>query len=520
VPDTVPEDPPIIGCFGEVPLFEDATEMGEYRTILNAATLALSEHLGQLASFPYIAFTDDVIGDDVKAVSMPYNVDCSKPATSCTILLTKKGQALGGKALFSILVHEIAHCYQGTVTSVERMQAMEPWRMEGFANWAAEAVVGGSERPEATMHWRSYLDHPETSLFQRTYDAIGFFAHLDETGIDPWKLFVPMVKAPTNEAAWAVALGTGDATERFLMSWPTGFAREPARGMAWDFTGPGIPADSALIPASVLANDTSTTVSAGQVADSIRDVQINADFVTFTASAGAKGKIGFDNDSEMTFAKAAGTTFCARGDGCICPAGKVLPDDIVLAPFPGSSALVAVTGGLVSASVSVAGISLEELCIEAIDPCLVGTWRSETFVIPATLLGETLAFTGGAGATVTIDITGLVTYDFTGMAPLVMLDAQTGTEVFQVSAGSGSSTLETEDGQFLVTDGSFSGVTHELWAEAFGKTVHQQASQSGPAVFIAQISGDYSCAEGGFLFTSHTDIDGTPMTVTVPFAAA
>ena len=255
----IPEDPPIIGCFDEEPLFADATEMGEFRTILDGATIELSHYLGHLDSFPYIAFTDDEIGDNVKAISMPYNADCSKPANSCTILLTKKGQAMTGKALFSILVHELVHCYQGTVTSIEQMQAMEPWRMEGFANWAAEVVVGGSGRPEADMHWRAYLDHPEVGLFKRTYDAIGFFAHLDETGIDPWTLFAPMVKASSNEAAWSVAVGNGDAAERFLMSWPTGFAREPARGMAWDFTGPGIPLDAAIVPASVLSNDSSIT---------------------------------------------------------------------------------------------------------------------------------------------------------------------------------------------------------------------------------------------------------------------
>ena len=237
----------------------------------------------------------------------------------------------------------------------------------------------------------------------------------------------------------------------------------------------------------------------------------------FAASASAKGKLGFDNDSEMTFADAAGTTFCARPDGCICPAGKVLPDDIVLAPFPGSSALVAVTGGLAGGSVDVGGISLEKLCIDAIDPCLVGTWRSQTFVLPATLLGDGMHFAGGGGATLTIDITGLLTYNFDGMAPLKMTDSQTGTDILQYSAGSGSSSLETKDGAFVVSKPSFGGVTHRFTAEAFGQTVYDKASPVGPAVYVAQISGDYQCGDGAFVFTSHTDVSGTPLTVVVPF---
>ena len=100
------------------------------------------------------------------------------------------------------------------------------------------------------------------------------------------------------------------------------------------------------MPAGGLSNDGHVTVAAARVADGLMDVQIHSDFVTFAASANAKGKIGFDDNTERTFAEVAGVTFCMKADGCICPAGKVLPDNIVLATFPGESALVAVTGGL------------------------------------------------------------------------------------------------------------------------------------------------------------------------------
>jgi hypothetical protein len=48
-------------------------------------------------------------------------------------------------------------------------------------------------------------------------------------------------------------------------------------------------------------------------------------------------------------------------------------------------------------------------------------------------------------------------------------------------------------------------------------TVYENQSPAGPATFVAQISGSYSCGGGSFSFTSYTDVAGTALTVSVPF---
>ena len=70
---------------------------------------------------------------------------------------------------------------------------------------------------------------------------------------------------------------------------------------------------------------------------------------------------------------------------------------------------------------------------------------------------------------------------------------------------------------FSVTDGNFGGMTHRMGAEAFGETIYDSPSKVGPATFVAQISGSYSCGGGSFVFTSSTDVSGTPLNVSVPF---
>jgi hypothetical protein len=82
---------------------------------------------------------------------------------------------------------------------------------------------------------------PRVPLFKRTYDAIGFFAHLASSGISPWSRFPAMFAATSNTAAYNVSVSL---SAEFLDSEASSFFRDPGLGPEWDTRGRDSPAAS------------------------------------------------------------------------------------------------------------------------------------------------------------------------------------------------------------------------------------------------------------------------------------
>src|SRR5215510_11012159 len=116
-------------------------------------------------------------------------------------------------------------------------------------DWSSDVCSSdlGGVSGDGIRHWERYLTIPWKPLTTRSYDAIGFYSHLDETGTDPFNVFQSMWSAGSNSID-AFRVANAD-TETFLDSWPSGVLREPGRGSAWDTTGPGI-IDDAYAPPS------------------------------------------------------------------------------------------------------------------------------------------------------------------------------------------------------------------------------------------------------------------------------
>ena len=123
------------------------------------------------------------------------------------------------------VAHEIFHCFQaaGAKTTVV-WNEFGDWVLEGSAQWAADVLT----QPDGngTEWWTAYLTEIQVPLFTRTYEAIGFFSHLAETGTDPWSVFPAMFAAVGSAAAFDASGANGDA---FMTSWASSFLREPAR---------------------------------------------------------------------------------------------------------------------------------------------------------------------------------------------------------------------------------------------------------------------------------------------------
>ena len=112
------------------------------------------------------------------------------------------------------------------------------WLIEGSAEWVGQTLAPSPSTSDGW--WRRYLLDIGKSLLTRTYDAIGFFAHMEETGIDPWHSFDLMFKAPTSAMAYAIA-----TDRQFKLTWASSLLRDPDFGAGWDTTGPNIPAPMA-----------------------------------------------------------------------------------------------------------------------------------------------------------------------------------------------------------------------------------------------------------------------------------
>ena len=134
------------------------------------------------------------------------------------------------------MAHEMFHCFQAAaMSSVGQWNSTlksRPWLIEGSAEWVGEALGGPSTI--GLPWWAFYLRHPETRLFARGYDAVGFYLHMAERGVDPWLHLDKMMYA-ANEAAYHEAADAGG--DPFLDTWASGHVRERPLGGAWEATG-------------------------------------------------------------------------------------------------------------------------------------------------------------------------------------------------------------------------------------------------------------------------------------------
>ncbi len=254
-----------------------------------------------------------------------------------------------GESAVTTLAHEIIHCFQYNVyPSLEALMAAPKWVVEGSAEWA-----GGTLAPQAAPNewWDDYLTQPQKDLRTRTYDAIGFYAHLDESGQSPWAVFRAMWLATGSEAAFAASGAQGDA---FLDTWSASLARTPNLGDAWDTTGPNITDDRAPQIDLTVPEDAQVAVSAAPYTNRVYLLDVAADIVSLGISGHGRLGDGSVDDTELGSA-----TYCTRTLGCACPNGGGPPEP---PPLARSGALLALTGGREGTIGTITASSLDNYC--------------------------------------------------------------------------------------------------------------------------------------------------------------
>jgi hypothetical protein len=294
-------------------------------------------------------------GYDTLADALPLNAGgqwgVGAPAY-CRVRVPPAGRALNPRVLDVVLAHEAFHCYEFVLMANWRERSA--WIIEGMADWAA-LNVDPLPSSVSAANYREYLSTPETPLFSRSYDAVGFWGHADEVAGPGslWAKIPAVLGAPDDPASFAAAGATGSP---FVETWASAFWRFPDAGDAWQQTDP-LPISGIDFPGFDyhIVNDSSSLFSAPHA---VSEFYLTADpeqpLVEVVTSEG-KLRVGL---RKKDFGVGDTQWFCDTK--CECPSGE----SSTIPPHErfGQSLALALTGGAFPGHGRVNYHSLDDYC--------------------------------------------------------------------------------------------------------------------------------------------------------------
>jgi len=315
----------------------------------------------------------------------------------CTTYINPNFSALSAELQKFALIHEVFHCFEAKdFTSLPAYYAAPNWLIEGEAEWVAATLA-----PTELHEWDAYLTGLNTSLFARSYDAIGFYAHLTNSGEDTWHLLDPMLKAYAtggSAAAYNVA-----ADKRVRLTWASSLARQSSLGTGWQTTGPGITATTYHPPIHEIAVGTTISDNVAAYTNALVRFQVTTAQVVDISASTRYSRLHTASGSTYDDLTEPPNAFCVS-DCTMCPQVAHLPKLTTGVNW------LAVTGDSSGATYSIAGAKV------TCGPCLVGNWVVTNLTLTTNPGG---AKSGGAGTTVEIQPNGDAVGNFTPGGPLV-----------------------------------------------------------------------------------------------------
>jgi len=416
---TAPSSRPNIPC-----QTKDSAKAEPYRGAFDAIVAEMEAHLWPLRVRDHVFFSEntsqvDQTGAPAYAVGCVGTDDQVDRISGCTIHFDPVGSAHGSDADFTaqVLVHEVTHCFIMSRFGGQAESLMPDWYGEGAPDWVAATLASG----DPTFHgwWHRYLDLQTTPLSQQTYDGMGFFVHLNESGVDPWKAIsaigVALAKSPSTTAGWNASGANGN--QEFLDTWGSGFAQERYPGTAWRTTAPNLDQyQPPITRENDLANEGNVPFSSNAQASGLLKLNVSAEIVLVKPDAGASGRISLGNGTDATLSAAADKTYCTlSAENCTCP--KDSPGEgTTFTPMEKGTQYVGITGGLAKATMHIQGQSFEEFCKTPKSP-LIGAWQAVSTKISSDPPGLRYRTAGGAGYTMTISSKGQLTLNYAGITP-------------------------------------------------------------------------------------------------------
>jgi hypothetical protein len=257
----------------------------------------------------------------------------------CLIVVADAWNTLPEPAKLSNIAHEVYHCYQREKVGAFYLFSLPPWMLEGTATWAGETYAGGSSL--GVPRWRRYLsDHYR--LDQRSYDAMGLFAHLAHNG-EPnvWRFidraFTPPLPTLSDDTAWLERLlGLMANRNGFLQTWAMGLERNPSL-REWNTSGPGITSDRREIQTLAIPQGRSITRTLQRLyALTLPERQV----VEVSVLHDGHGAIRWGNRDTTRISGSFNQRYCV-GETCRCEDGR-MPAGVVSVRSP--QAIIALTG--------------------------------------------------------------------------------------------------------------------------------------------------------------------------------
>lgn len=328
----------------------------------------------------------------------PLDFVTTGPVDVCAIGIQKKGISLAEEVqagltptwvLESALAHELIHCSQflaGDDVAVWLDDNRRPrWLTEGSANWGGAKYayeltqtpanqslpVLADGKPLFGPYWDKYLgkdeddtNAPPKPLFTRSYDGLGFFAHIENSGADPWSTMFRMYQAVIHSGEIdSAAFLQANQSANFATRWAMGMVRQQQLGPDWETSGPGI---SEYVPRLETRNvaDTQISLSVAAGATDRQEVTFkdrNKKILvldTFASHVGLYWKGGTSGAQEVIPSSFPPTVraYCLDPGGCSCPKGQTYSGEykLISPPVPVvESLLIAFTGGAKPGNVAV-----------------------------------------------------------------------------------------------------------------------------------------------------------------------
>jgi len=342
----------------------------EFESKASSASVAIADRLGRTLKLPIVVrFVGNKPG--LAAETVPRDSTCKPTAARpaiCLIEVTDRGANLEGFEVVDVIAHEVFHCFQYDLAkTAAAAAAVAPWLAEGSAAWVGEDISGGSMVGE--QWWENWVKYPWQPLFSRVYDGVGFFAHLQESGVSPWPILDQMLRAGETDTVAAYGVATAAAGDKVLDAWGPGYIRHKTLRPDWSMGGQGFPEYvKTQLTGGALANEDTLVAGASPLgADAYRiDVQADSFVIAelFADPEVVHGLIHTPDGRQMTLEEAVGKPFCTKPGGCDCPSGSAAAAHAWESTTPGEL-LLGVTGHTNGVELTISGYSNDVACAQA-----------------------------------------------------------------------------------------------------------------------------------------------------------
>jgi hypothetical protein len=279
------------------------------------AHLNLPMKLKVIAGITNQTVTDEK-GDPALADATPFGPGGSYGSgdpTICRIRLTPAGLARNSDKIEALLAHETFHCFQFQILGSRAWSKLPLWILEGQAKWA-EMTVDPTGGDYLHGRWlKEYIDSPETPLFERSYDAVGFWGHIQDSVPNLWKKIPAILAESDNRQAYAAA---GGFVPAFLDSWGSSRLRDKSGGPPWEMVSP-------LNPPSTTINEVPITgdgkASVLPYTTYMFKLQAKPDYPLMHVEMTGWGRLS----PNYNYTDLKDAWFCVDPTGCECPKNTI-----------------------------------------------------------------------------------------------------------------------------------------------------------------------------------------------------